>query len=289
MLKIRSVAFYWVVLLLISGCGTIPVADDIGQKEANDIVVLLRDSGISSTLVKSRGGKGRYSVTVPEGRFADAAAVLSKFGLPADRKASFQELTATSGIIPSSRELESLRLDRADATEIEDLLKTRSDITGVSALVRVRSLKSGEMPSAAVVIQTRAGSNLSEGIIREIVTRAVPGIQPQSVTVSITQSARPGVVATDSDSTAGDDAMVPFLGAWRVPASEYSSLVLVFIGLSVFVGTLSGLSGYLVGQFNWLRRQVGSSAPKPIRQVERTVASGRAEEVSDESRGGGGR
>jgi type III secretory pathway lipoprotein EscJ len=273
-------------MLLVSGCGTTPVADDVGQKEANDIVVLLRDNGIASTLVKSRGGKGSYSVTVPTSRFADAAAVLGRFGLPADKKASFQELTATSGIIPSSRELESLRLDRADAAEIEDLLRTRPDITAVSVLVRVRSLKSGETPSAALVIQKRPGSALSDQVIRDIVGRAVPGIQPQSVTVSITESILGDKAGTEG-ATQTSDAMVPFLGAWRVPASEYSSLVLLFIGLAAFVAALAGLSGYLVGQFNWLRRQVGVGAARGARLPDRPALPTRPNGGNGEAGDGG--
>jgi len=102
----RTLVLSVVMALFMSGCGTTPVADDVSQREANEIVALLSERGIPATLVKGRGSKSRYTVSVGTAKFAEAAAILSRLGLPSDKKASFQELTASSGIIPASREVE---------------------------------------------------------------------------------------------------------------------------------------------------------------------------------------
>jgi type III secretory pathway lipoprotein EscJ len=183
-------------------------------------------------------------------------------GLPADKKASFQELTASNGIIPPSREVEALRLDRATAAELEDLLRARSEVAAVSVMVRMRAVEAGGRPSAMVVIQQRAGSKLGANEIVDIAARAVPGIQRDDILVSLSPSLSGGQGVGGG---AESDQMVPFLGVWRVPSSEYQSLVLLFIALSVFVGGLSGLTGYLVGQFNWINRQATPGASRGAR------------------------
>jgi hypothetical protein len=48
---------------------------------------------------------------------------------------------------------------------------------------------------------------------------------------------------------------VPFLGLWRVPEGDHSGLVSLVVLLVGFSGILAGLTGYIVGQFNWLNRQ----------------------------------
>jgi type III secretory pathway lipoprotein EscJ len=248
----------------------------VGQREANEIVSLLRQQGIPAQLSKARGGKGRYTVLVSTSQFPDAAGYLSRLGLPADKKATFQELTASSGIIPPSREVEALRLDRATSAELEDLLRARSDVSAVSVLVRMRSIEPGANPSATVVVQQRQGATISVSDIKAITTRAVPGIVPENVLVSLSNA--PGGAGQAS---AESDQMVSFLGSWRVPATEYQSLVLLFIALSVFVGGLSGLTGYLVGQFNWINRQSGPSASRGIRSRNSRSDEGLRESSQD--------
>jgi type III secretory pathway lipoprotein EscJ len=279
---LRSLIVCGLAALLVSGCGSTPVADDVGQREANEIVALLRQQGIPSQLSKARGSKARYTVLVPTSQFADAAGFLSKLGLPGDKKASFQELTASNGIIPPSREVEALRLDRATAAELEDLLRTRPEVAAVSVLVRVRSVEAGANPSAMVVIQERDGTTINPSEITEIASRAVPGIKRDDVLVSLSRSGR------QSGDQAGETLtqLVPFLGAWRVPASEYQSLVFLFIALSLFVGGLSGLTGYLVGQFNWINRQASSGAPRGSRGVGARGVDTARERVGEQEDGG---
>jgi type III secretory pathway lipoprotein EscJ len=246
----------------VAGCGSSPVADDVPQREANEIVSKLEEGGISASVSKARGGKGRYSVLVPSGRFSEAVGLLNRLGLPAERKASFQELTASNGILPTSREVEALRLDRATAAEIEDLLKARPEFDSVSALVRARSLGGRGAPSATVVAQKRAGQSVSveelRGTIASIITRAVPGIKPEDVLVSVTESrlsSSGGTTVKDGQGSSEAERMTPFLIFWKVPVAEYSGLVMLLMGLVLFAALLAGFAGYLLGQFNWINKQ----------------------------------
>jgi type III secretory pathway lipoprotein EscJ len=257
-MKSRGVLLLCVVtILFVSGCGSSPVADDIGQREANQIVSLLREHGITAQVSKARGSKGRYSVSVSNDKYVDAAGILTRIGLPADKKASFEQLTATNGIIPASREVEALRLDRATAAEIEDLLHARADVAGASVLVRARAFEGKGPPTATVVLQKRPGATIQLDDIKQIATRAVPGIKAEDVFVSLSDSpsSKP---PDDKEVETSSTELVSFLGVSRVPSSEYQKHVFLFIALTVFVGALAGLSGYLIGQFTQLHRQGGS-------------------------------
>lgn len=240
----------------LSGCGSTPVADDVGQREANEIVAVLRQRGINAVVAKAKGAKAHYSVSVESQSFGEAASVLTRLGLPTEKKASFEEMTATNGIIPSSREVEALRIDRAVASEVEHLIQAHGDIGLVSVVVRHHSLGGQAAPSISIVAQRQRKTSLGEAELRAIAAKAVPGVRPEDVFISLAETPRweeatglsPGLSAAATD-------VVPFLMFWKVPTTEYSNMVWLFVGFVVLSGGLAGVGGYILGQFNWLNKQ----------------------------------
>lgn len=266
---LRIVALCFCFASLLTGCGSAPVADDVMQREANQIVAVLGKHKIQAHLVKARGSKGRYSVLVPESDFPVAAEVLTRLGLPAEKKPSFQDLTGGNGIIPPSREVEALRLDRAVASELEELFRARSDVASASVLVRMHSREANERPTVTVVIQRAGAAELDISAVREIARRAVSGIQNEDVYVSIAEAA--DQVEPHKSTSEG---LVPFLGVWRVSAEDHGGLVALVVLLVCFSGVLAGFTGYILGQFNWLNRQGFGASTKPARNGVRSGGSG---------------
>jgi type III secretory pathway lipoprotein EscJ len=250
---LRVVVACCCVVLLLSGCSSAPVADDVAQREANEIVAVLSNHNIKASLVKARGTKGRYSVVVEESDFPEAAGILSRLGLPADKKPSFQELTSGNGIIPLSREVEALRVDRAIAAELEELFRARSDVASASVLIRMHSRAANDRPTVTVVVQRAGSTTLDLSEVREIASRAVPGIQSEDVYVAVADAHEPPQVGAGQS-----PALVSFLGMWRVSAEDHSRLVALVLFLVVFSGGLAGFAGYILGQFNWLNK-IGTS------------------------------
>lgn len=247
----RPARFLLTCLLTASvlGCRESQVADDLAQRDANRIVAELRSRGIEAVTSKERGAKGRYSVSVPSSRFGDAAMILNDLGLPGEAKPSFADLVAASGILPSSREVEAMRLDRASAAEVESLLAEHPAVVSVGAIVRMRSLQGSDAPSVSVIIQKREGSALDELAVRDIVLRSVPGMKPEALMVTIAEQ-RPaptlvGIPAADS--------LVPFLVFWRVPQEDYGGLSILLLGLLAAISGLAALGGYIFGQYNLSR------------------------------------
>lgn len=233
------------------GCKSASVADDLSQKDANQIVAALRAHGIDATTEKGRGAKGRYTVHVASARFGEAATLLSKLGLPAQHGASFAELMAPSGILPASKDVEDLRMDRAIASEVEDLLMGHPSIAGANVIVRLHSLPASSPGSVSVVVQKKEGFEVSQSDVASMVARAVPGIKPDAISLSINAHRNEG------EANGGAHKLVPFLLFWEVPAHEYNGLALFVMGLFGSVAILAGLGGYIYGQYA-LSKTVGS-------------------------------
>lgn len=267
--------------LVFTGCGSTPVADDLAQREANEIIAVLRERGINGAVTKGRGNS-RYSVSVASGKHGEAATVLSRLGLPGERRPSFQEMTATSGIIPSSRAVESLRLDRALAAQIEELLQARADVYSASVVVR-RHVVGSERPSVSVIVQRQPGATLSADEVREIAAHSVLGVGKDDVFVSIGDAPRFKDAASQGEK-AGDSDLVPFLLIWQVPRDHYNSLAGVVVVLMVIVSALAGLAGYIIGQFALIRKDskgVGVGAEVPAGEGGSTYRVGQGDEEDE--------
>ena len=264
-------------LTLLSGCSRSPVADDIAQREANKIVAVLGEHGIEAGTEKSRGSKGRYSVVVASGDFGAAVSLLTKYNLPAEQGASFEELMAPSGILPASADVENLRMDRAIASEVEHLLLGQDGVSSVSVVVRSHSIPRGASPSVSIVAQT-SGGTLDQEKVRELVTKAVPGVQRGDISFSVTQ----GVRSMNGGEAQWSDPLVPFLKFWRVPVSEYNSLAYLLIGVMSVVALLTGVGGYIYGQYQAAK---GSDSPVPLNQsaaIQKPSSSVRVQEEGDD-------
>jgi type III secretory pathway lipoprotein EscJ len=265
-MRILLVSLFLIVVGALGGCSSAPVADDVPQREANEIVSVLRDRGIDAQLQKQKGGKGRYAVVVSEGDFGAAAAVLSSLGLPAERRPYFYDLVSQSGILPSSREVESLRLDRATAAELEDLLKGHPAIAASSVVVRSHGLESGMNPSVSAVVQTKVGMNVPPAEIRQLVARTVPGLKADDVVLSVSEQVN---LLSKQDSLQplaeqSGKGVVPFLLFWRVPEDQYAGLAGLVVGLLLLMGILCGLAGYILGQYFMSRQVEDGGALEPL-------------------------
>jgi type III secretory pathway lipoprotein EscJ len=248
----RRIVFALLIVctLLIGGCSRSPVADDVGQKEANEIVSILRERDIEATVEKLKGGRGRYSVQVASKDFGESVSILASLGLPEEKKASFSDLVAQSGILPSSREVEALRLDRASAAELEELLKGLPGVVAASVVVRSHGLASGVMPSVSAVVQTHPGKVLSSEEVRTLLARTVPGLKSEEIVLSIGEQGSPrGKFGASERPITETQQLVPFLRIWKVPKDQYAGLATLVVGLIFLVGAIAGLVGYVLGQY----------------------------------------
>ena len=167
---------------------------NLEETQANLIVAALLDAGISAH--KTAGDEGTWNVDVAESRFAEAANLLDKKGLPRRAYNGVGEVFKKSGMVSSPSE-ERIRFMDALA---QDLARTISGIDGVlDARVHIvlpenDPFARNALPSsAAVAIRARYDADISDYIpsIKGLVKNAIEGLSFEKISVTVFQDPPP--------------------------------------------------------------------------------------------------
>ena len=191
----RRLACHAALALLASGCDKeTRLNTNLEETQANLIVAALLDAGISAH--KSPGDEGAWNVEVAESRFADAANLLEKKGLPRRAFNGVGEVFKKSGMVSSPSE-ERIRFMDALA---QDLARTISTIDGVlDARVHIvlpenDPFARNALPSsAAVALRARYDADLTDYIpsIKGLVKNAIEGLAFEKISVTVFQDPPP--------------------------------------------------------------------------------------------------
>lgn len=251
----------WVIctcfILCTVACSERPVAEDLNQSQANEVVAFLHDSGIAAIAERGTGARSRYRVEVPSSAYGDAVSLLQRQGLPSEARASFSEMTESGGILPPSREIEALRADRALALELVEMLENHPSIAQARAVVRSHT-SNNQLSSVSVVVQKRPAATLVDEEVKNLIQASIPEVLTENIQIS-THEARK--VAPAHSVT-----LVPLL-MWRVPEKDYVGLVLAIVGCLCAIGIVGSIVGYWIGV---------SQHPKVFRENEPTEPVSRA-------------
>lgn len=255
------------LLIIVTGCDVTPVASDVDQREANQIVSVLYRRGIEAKLEARRAGRGGFSVTVSDEDYPRAATLLGQLGLPGEHQPTFEQMTASSGILPTSRSVDDVRLDRALAAELEGALSRLATVLDAGVVVRKHSARTSKEASVTVILKVSSDSNLSIERCKKLVENVFPTMARDNILVSIHRSASH---QTDFDSSGTGHETISFMYFWRVPAALHRDFVFLFFGIVFFVAGIAGSAGYLIGQYRSIRRAfpVRSSAKRMPRREE---------------------
>ena len=184
-----------ILLLALAGCNEVVLHADLQEKEANEMMALLLDTGLSAAKVK--GEEGKWQVTVPQAEFAKAVAELRRHGYPRDRFQNIGDMFKKSGLVSSPTE-ERIRLMHGLSQELSD---TISQIDGVLT-ARVHIVlptanpfgETTQKASASVFIKHRPKANLETMLpqITKLVASSIEGLSYEQVSTVLTVSDEPG-------------------------------------------------------------------------------------------------
>lgn len=266
-MKVLKVLFL-LLSVAILGCETVPVAEDIPQTQATEVVAALTANGIAARAARTSSNKDKYSVSVEKEDYSPAVTILSEQGLLKKPEPTFSDLIAQQGLLPNSREIEALRFDRAQAAQLEEMLQAHPSVAAIRAVVRSSSPGAIEAPpSVSIVIQKRPGTELAAETISAIVAKALPLIPLENIMVSISEKA-PERVASDVEGAYREKGrvlnvpLVPFLFGWRVPRDDYNGLALTLVGFLILVISLGAMVGYWLGYYQQARQLFDNEAPE---------------------------
>ncbi len=180
-----------VVVMGLMGCGD-PLHHGLAESEANRMVVTLANEGIEATKVVDPTDGERWAVEVAGNQRVEAWSVLQRHGLPRRAEGGFDDFYPSGGLIPTAEE-ERVVLQYATARELQSsLLRIDGVVDAHIHLVLPEqpriALAGAEVskPRASVLLQWREdedGPPLSEEALRELISGAVDGLEPQAVRV----------------------------------------------------------------------------------------------------------
>ena len=197
---LRAFALCVVVLLLLTtaACGEKAVTSVPTESDAIEILDVLGQNGLEAEKrVTGEGETKRWEIVVDEGMFgggeaALAVQVMRDHGLPRPE----EPVSEDSGLIPSER-AEKLREQRRIRGDIERQLRALPGVT--LALVTVvlpqdPTLELNPYPATASVVINYQGQSpaFTEQQIQNLVSKGVPNLKPQDVSVTMSaQNPRP--------------------------------------------------------------------------------------------------
>ena len=181
--------------LLLAGCEEqATLFSGLEEGQANAVMAALLGENISCT--KTPGDEGTWNVQIDGSRFADAANLCERRGLPRKQYKGVGEVFKKTGMVSSPSE-ERIRFMDAIA---QDLAKTISMIDGVvDARVHVvlpendPFAKNNLPSSAAVAVRSRWDADLSDAIpqIKSLVKNSIEGLAFEKITVTVFQDMPP--------------------------------------------------------------------------------------------------
>lgn len=180
----------WMTVLctaLLAGCGSQELYSQLSERQANEMVALLRAAGIDAD---KQVQEGRFSVVAPRGDFAEAVRLLNAQGYPRENFDSMGKVFKREGFVSSPLE-ERARLMHAMSQEISNTLASIDGVVAARVHLVVperHPLMDKPQPAAAsVFIKHRPDKDLSGQVtqIKALVVNSLEGLSYDNVTVAL--------------------------------------------------------------------------------------------------------
>lgn len=250
-----------IVLLLFAlvSCSEVPVAEDLTQEQAREVVAVLTKHGVHASFSRRRKGVGGFEVSVSEGSFAPAVRILHDAGVPETRNEQFLGILSTNTLLPDSQMVEALRVDYARAVQLEELLENVPGVVSARVVIRLASadVSSSGKGSAyrgaaplergvSAVLKVKSRKNTPQEEMEKLIRSALPELGESRIHISVYEG-DPEESSADPKSDVTPVNFEGFLFGWRVASDDYRGLVLSILGVILLVSVASALAGYWFG------------------------------------------
>ncbi|MCC5831962.1 MAG: type III secretion inner membrane ring lipoprotein SctJ [Chlamydiales bacterium] len=283
-----------VLLIICAGCATqTTIVNNIPEREANEIVVLLASHGIQAQKTEAPAAAGQeggisYNITVPSSEITEALAILNRAGLPRIRGKTLIDLFGTTGLVPSDFQ-DRIRYQEGLSEQLAITIRKMDGI--IHANVQITFPKEDEPdrgPTASVFVKHRGildnPNSLTITKIKRLVASAVPGLTPENVTV-VTDRALYADITLEP--TPHMEELRDFVSIWTVVVAKESAnrFRLIFYAFIIVLFLLACFLAWLIWKF-WpvIERKGGFFTLFHPHQYEPGISM----ESEEEEKGGGG-
>jgi type III secretion protein J len=236
------------VLALLAGCSNHELYSQLSERQANEMVAVLRSAGIEAD---KKAHEGKFSVLTSKGDFSQAVRTLNAQGYPRETFDTMGKVFKREGFVSSPLE-ERARLMHAMSQEISNTIANIDGVVTarVHLVVPERNplLDKPQPAAAAVFIKHRPERNLSGQIsqIKALVVNSIEGLAYDNVTVAL----------FPAEGMPADPSAAPAPKAAPADATQARSAVMA---LPLIAGGAAGAFALGGGGLLWLRRR--SSRP----------------------------
>lgn len=253
-----------IVGLALTGCAE-ELQHSLTERDANEILVLLRKNDIQAEKMKEEGGnEPTYLIRVPRRDYGQSAELLREHSLPQTKPKGFAMFRESKGMIPTQTEERAMMLE-AYSGEVSSALQKIDGVLEAQTIVNmpeVNDLTQPEkkaLPSASVVVKYRSPLDgrppLTEAQIRQFVATSIPDMRSEAVTVLLSQSMAPS--ADVSPETRLQEVLI-----FRMTASSARDFKIA-VGLAALL--IIALAGFTA----WTFLRSGTPATSSLRSVRR--------------------
>ena len=196
------------VLVLLSGCAQEIIAHQQEERDANHILVLLREAGLEPRKEQDTASRElRFNVLVPPGEAGQALGILESHNLPKTARADTERMFSEGGMIPTTEQERAKRVVGVEG-DIVNALRELPRVVSVQAAVSIPEIdplrdinEEAPKPKASVIVVYRPNSTnappLTPEDVQKFVQAKLPELRSAGVSVllipSIQTDRGPGV------------------------------------------------------------------------------------------------
>jgi len=213
--------FLWAFLMLffLMGCQKESLYQDLAERDANEILVVLFKQNIDATKVRVEKSQGvSYSIEVPKDQVQKARKILFDNNLPKSRQLGFSGICKDISLIPTP-EQEKCRWLLGLKGEIINSLVQVPGVIEADVVLNIPEVnifepetQSSKRPTASAVVRVRrdaAGAEITEAKVQRFISNSVENLDPRDVTAIISfVDSGPEAIKPIQPTTAGKGAPV---------------------------------------------------------------------------------
>jgi type III secretion protein J len=192
--NMKKVPFlFCIFFLFLTSCETrTTIANNLPERESNEIVVLLASKGVKAQKVAAPVAAGggatevTWDITVPSAQLTQALGILNQAGLPRLRGTNLLDLFGKPGIVPSDLQ-DRIRYQEGLSEQLATTIRKMNGVIDANVQITFPQEEGNKTLTASVYVKHKgvldSANNLLVNKIKRLVSSALPGLLPENVTV----------------------------------------------------------------------------------------------------------
>lgn len=294
----RNLILGMALLLLCVGCSTqTTIANNLSEREANEIVVLLVSKGIQAEKTQAAVAAGAgttsevlWNISVPSSQITDALAILNQAGLPRVKGKSLLDLFGAQGLVPSDLQ-DRIRYQEGLSSQLASTIRKMDGIIDANVQITFPQGEEAQKPLTASVYVKHKGildnpNSLTITKIKRLVSSALPGLSTENVSVVTDRALYADISLEPLEKMMKEHEYVSIWGI-VVAKDSATSFRLIFYFFIIFLFLFACILAWFIWKFLPIIKQKGGFVTLVYpRQYESFTES--EEEAKSQEKGGGG-